>query len=112
MILILFIVQAGKSSFLNSLMQKAILPVYSISTSSRRSTTTTALPQEITIETEGKSIHLIDTPGLTFCDNERNLRARDMLLRCRGRIDRLKDPSSAGKFDVINMSDDIYSTLR
>lgn len=93
------IVQAGKSSFLNSLLQKAALPVYSLSTSSRGYTTTT-LPQEITITMEGNSIHLIDTPGLAFFDDERDLRTCDILLHCKGRIDRLKDPSSAGKFDV------------
>jgi len=53
---------------------------------------------------EGNSIHLVDTPGLTFFDNERDLRARDILLHSKGRIDRLKDPSSAGKFDVKIMS--------
>lgn len=79
------------------------MPVYSLSTSSRGNTTTT-LPQEITITVEGNSIHLVDTPGLTFFDNERDLRARDILLYSKGRIDRLKDPSSAGKFDVKIMS--------
>ena len=98
------IVQAGKSSFLNSLLTKAALPVYSLPTSSRGNTTTT-LPQEITINVEGNSIHLIDTPGLTFFDDERDLEARDILLHSKGRIDRLKDPSSAGKFDVKVLSD-------
>ncbi|KAJ3571666.1 hypothetical protein NP233_g3595 [Leucocoprinus birnbaumii] len=96
---------AGKSSFINSLLQKSSLPVYSLPTSSR-GPTTTALPQEVTIEAEGKSIHFIDTPGITLYanlpdttdENDSSLeghRARDILLRSKGRIDRLKDPSSA-----------------
>lgn len=49
-------------------------------------------------------VRFIDTPGLQFVraasmtDEEREaMRARDVLLRCRGRIDRLKDPLSGGR---------------
>ncbi|KAF9448474.1 hypothetical protein P691DRAFT_759896 [Macrolepiota fuliginosa MF-IS2] len=93
---------AGKSSFLNSLLHKASLPVYSLPTSSRGATTT-VLPQEVSIEADGKLIRFVDTPGLTWlneateagADSIEDLRVRDILLRSKGRIDRLKDPSSA-----------------
>jgi nuclear GTP-binding protein len=65
------------------------------------------LPQEVTIPAaSGKSIRFIDTPGLTWStmadlledgnNTFEGLRARDILLRSKGRIDRLKDPSSVG----------------
>ncbi|KAF7776804.1 hypothetical protein Agabi119p4_5197 [Agaricus bisporus var. burnettii] len=94
---------AGKSSFLNSLLHKEALPVYTLSTASRNPTTS-VLPQEITIETQGKPIRFNDTPGLIWSTGSEeggsvnpesesdNLRIRDILMRSRGRIDRLKDP--------------------
>ncbi|KXN83537.1 hypothetical protein AN958_01246 [Leucoagaricus sp. SymC.cos] len=93
---------AGKSSFVNSLLQRASLPVYSLPTSSRGPSTTT-FPQEVTIDSNGKSIRFIDTPGLIWSIESESadakslegLRARDILLRSKGRIDRLKDPSDA-----------------
>lgn len=69
----------------------------------------------MTLETDGKPIRFIDTPGLTWSSASPDatetetetthslLRARDILLRNKGRIDRLKDSSPAGKplfFDV------------
>lgn len=90
---------------MNSLLQKRALPVYSLSSSSR-GPTTTDLPQEVTLEVAGKKIRFIDTPGLSFAanDNEEEgqaqdhneIRGRDILLRNKGRIDRLKDPSFPG----------------
>ncbi|KAF9468784.1 hypothetical protein BDZ94DRAFT_1303952 [Collybia nuda] len=87
---------AGKSSFINSLLRKSALPVYTLTTSSR-GPTTTELPQEVTLEAGGKQIRLIDTPGLTWdmdgsVEDLEEARARDILLRSKGRIDRLKDP--------------------
>lgn len=101
--------KAGKSSFLNSLLHKEALPVYTLSTASRNPTTT-VLPQEITIETQGKPIRFNDTPGLIWSTGSEeggsvnpgsesdNLRVRDILMRSRGRIDRLKDPLPVGMF--------------
>jgi nuclear GTP-binding protein len=96
--------QAGKSSFINSLLGKAVLPIYSLSSSSL-APTTTGLPQEVTLEASGKQIRLIDTPGLAWqaspdesIDEHDALRARDILLRNKGRIDRLKDPTFACSF--------------
>lgn len=56
-------------------------------------------PQEVAVEAAGRFIRLIDTPGLFWeypedasKDDVTSLRARDVLLRSRGRIDHLKDP--------------------
>ena len=91
-------VQAGKSSLINSLLGKTVLPIYTLSSSSLAPTTTT-LPQEVTLDASGKQIRFIDTPGLSWqaplseqIDEQDSLRARHILLRNKGRIDRLKDP--------------------
>ncbi|KAJ7047765.1 hypothetical protein C8F04DRAFT_1216975 [Mycena alexandri] len=97
----------GKSSLVNSLLQKAALPIYTLATSSRGPTTTT-YAQEVTLEVKGKSIRLTDTPGISWtadapapdadsadADDIESIRARDILMRSKGRIDRLKDPISA-----------------
>ncbi len=99
MLLKTFVFQAGKSSVINSVAKKAVLPTYSLATSSR-GPTTTVLPQEVTIEEGGKKIRFIDTPGLMWVDSEltEESRARDILMRNKGRIDRLKEPTPAGEF--------------
>ena len=58
---------------------------------------------------DGRRVRFIDTPGLQFVravsltDQEREaMRARDILLRCRGRIDRLKDPLFGGRQGMID----------
>lgn len=84
-------------------MRKSVLPVYTLATSSR-GPTTTELPQEVTLEAGGKQIRLIDTPGLAWETDESaedldDVRARDILMRSKGRIDRLKDPVLAGMCD-------------
>ena len=61
------------------------------------------MPQEMTTEVAGKPIRFIDTPGFTWEWNSDKtspeadeIRARDILMRNKGRIDRLKDPLSPG----------------
>ena len=56
-------------------------------------------PQEVVVKAAGKSIRLIDTPGLFWeypedasKEDAAILKARDILLRSRGRIDHLKVP--------------------
>ena len=56
-------------------------------------------PQEVVVKSEEKFIRLIDTPGLFWeypegasKEDAAALKARDILLRSRGRIDHLKDP--------------------
>ncbi|CAA7270739.1 unnamed protein product [Cyclocybe aegerita] len=92
------VANVGKSSLINSLLKRAALPVYAPSSSSR-GPTTTELPQEVSLEFEDQKITLIDTPGLSFISEVvgdaallQQSRARDILLRSKGRIDRLKDP--------------------
>ncbi|KAJ7499328.1 GTP-binding protein [Mycena latifolia] len=102
----------GKSSFVNSLLGKSAVPIYTLATSSRGPTTTT-YAQEVTVEAKGKQIRLIDTPGLSWVANApaadadaddaediERIRARDVLMRSKGRIDRLKDPIWAVKHIV------------
>ncbi|EAU82462.2 GTP-binding protein [Coprinopsis cinerea okayama7 len=92
------ITNVGKSSFINSLLKQSALPVYTQASASR-GPTTTELPQEVTLESNGQSLRIIDTPGVSFIyETDDGLsgslaRGRDILLRSRGRIDRLKDPS-------------------
>ncbi|KAE9387743.1 P-loop containing nucleoside triphosphate hydrolase protein [Gymnopus androsaceus JB14] len=94
------VTNTGKSSLINSLTKKNTLPVYSLTSSSRGPTTTT-MPQEMITEVAGKPIRFIDTPGFTWeWDTDKTspkadeIRARDILMRNKGRIDRLKDPLS------------------
>lgn len=90
---------------MNSLLRKDALPVYTLSTASRNPTTT-VLPQEVVMEVEGSSICFNDTPGLTWSGGsvEESLRVRDILLRSRGRIDRLKDPLPVGMSSPLVLS--------
>jgi hypothetical protein len=59
---------------------------------------------------KGRPIRVIDTPGISWAtdapaaeedsdsaENIENIRARDILMRSKGRIDRLKDPIVAGE---------------
>ncbi|KAF7313480.1 hypothetical protein HMN09_00503900 [Mycena chlorophos] len=95
------VTNVGKTSLVNSLLKKAALPVYTLATSSR-GPTTTEYAQEVTVEVKSKPIRLVDTPGLAWesvseadVDGDAGnqaTRARDILLRSKGRIDRLKDP--------------------
>ncbi|KAJ3849726.1 GTP-binding protein [Lentinula lateritia] len=92
------VTNTGKSSLINSLAKTTVLPVYSLASSPRGPTTTT-MPQEITIQVPGnRTLRVIDTPGYSWKIDKASsdwdeVRARDILLRNKGRIDRLKDPS-------------------
>ncbi|GAV99714.1 GTP-binding protein [Lentinula edodes] len=92
------VTNTGKSSLINSLAKTTVLPVYSLASSPRGPTTTT-MPQEITIQVAGnRTLRVIDTPGYSWKIDKASsdwdeVRARDILLRNKGRIDRLKDPS-------------------
>ncbi|KAA1466062.1 hypothetical protein DENSPDRAFT_830806 [Dentipellis sp. KUC8613] len=96
---------SGKSSFVNSLLRKPTFPIYDPASSSpNQGPTTTVHAQETTLDLNGKHIRLIDTPGIAWQrdgdasqapeDAERT-RARDILLRSKGKLDRLKDPEPA-----------------
>ncbi|KAL1721337.1 hypothetical protein EV715DRAFT_271289 [Schizophyllum commune] len=91
------VTNSGKSSLVNSLLKKPALPIYTLATSSR-GPTTTEVPHEVTLN---EKVTIIDTPGLSWVplppdDEAANVvRARDILMRNKGRIDRLKDPEPA-----------------
>ncbi|KAI9063457.1 P-loop containing nucleoside triphosphate hydrolase protein [Trametes sanguinea] len=94
------VTNVGKSAFINSLLRKPVLQTYKLTTTPSDTPTTTTHPQEVTLELEGKEVRIIDTPGLSWhpvegaSEEERNrTRARDVLLRNRGRVERLKDPA-------------------
>ncbi|KAJ3523723.1 hypothetical protein NM688_g8679 [Phlebia brevispora] len=95
------VANSGKSSFVNSLLRKAAVPVYQLS-SSQDGPSTTSHAQEVVLEVSGKKIRLIDTPAVSWIHEpvlseteKASVRARDILTRNRGRIDRLKDPEPA-----------------
>ncbi|KAN0124508.1 hypothetical protein V8E52_002157 [Russula decolorans] len=97
---------SGKSAFINSLARKSTLDVYTPS-SSTNTPTTTPHALEVTLELSGVSILFIDTPGLAWQPSEEVLpeekaqrRAQDVLLRNKGRVDRLKDPLPAVSYIV------------
>jgi nuclear GTP-binding protein len=93
------VTKVGKSSVINALSRKPSCSVYKLSNKPVQTPSTTMYPQEVVVKSEGQSIRLIDTPGL-FWEHPENvskedaaiLKARDILLRSRGRIDHLKDP--------------------
>ncbi|KZT74532.1 hypothetical protein DAEQUDRAFT_197091 [Daedalea quercina L-15889] len=94
------VTNVGKSSFINSLLRKATLPTFKLTSAPLDGPTTTTYPQEISMDIEGKSIRVIDTPGLAWqapsgvsAEDLERVRARDILQRNRGRIERLKDPA-------------------
>ncbi|KAI0772525.1 hypothetical protein BD413DRAFT_45792 [Trametes elegans] len=94
------VTNVGKSSVVNSLLRRAVLPTYNLTSTSPDFPTTTTHPQEVTLELDGKQVRLIDTPGLSWVyaedaseEDAARARARDVLLRTRGRMERLKDPS-------------------
>lgn len=100
---LLYGLQAGKSSFVNSLVRKAALTIYQLKNPTDGSSTTT-YAQEISLEASGKTIRLIDTPGFLWmpkggqpAEEVEATRAKDILVRNKGRIERFKDPLLVGE---------------
>lgn len=100
------VTNSGKSAIINSLLGTSVLPVYdSLSSEAAQLPYTTTVAQEVVASIPGggsSKVRFIDTPGLEFeredfLDNSERLasRAKDILLRSRGRIERLKDPMFA-----------------
>ncbi|KAI0316124.1 hypothetical protein OF83DRAFT_1128576 [Amylostereum chailletii] len=94
---------AGKSAFINSMLKKHTLPVYSPS-AANQGPSTTPYAVSVELECDGQNVVLIDTPGLalssdasyaTRTEDSEKLRASDILLRNRGKIAKLKDPAFA-----------------
>lgn len=97
--------QSGKSAIVNSLVRKAVVAVYSPTSSTDAWRTTTTRASEIPVDVAGHKISLVDTPGVSFEveeDLDENLKTRDMVLRSRGRVDKVKDPVPACKSLCLN----------
>ncbi|KAG1811145.1 P-loop containing nucleoside triphosphate hydrolase protein [Suillus subaureus] len=97
------VTNSGKSAVINSLAHANLLPIYNLNSAiSAKGPYTTTSASELVLEfpdKKGGKVRLIDTPGLEYVraegveEQEKEMtRARDILLRSRGRIDRLKDP--------------------
>lgn len=85
----------------NSLLRKAAVPVYECSTATHAGATTTTQACEIEIIPQGAQAGytLIDTPGVSFQKDGQytpDVKVRDMLMRRRGRVDKVKDPLPLG----------------
>ncbi|KZT20648.1 hypothetical protein NEOLEDRAFT_1172411 [Neolentinus lepideus HHB14362 ss-1] len=96
---------AGKSALINTLVKQVAFPTYRIPSLSAPSQgpTTTTYAQELTLSIGQKKIRFIDTPGLSWessSTESEERRLRDILLRSRGRIDKLKDPEPAVDYIV------------
>lgn len=97
------VTNSGKSAVINSLARADLLPIYNLNSAiSAKGPYTTTSASELVLEfpdNKGEKVRLIDTPGLEYVraedveEQEKEMtRAKDILLRTRGRIDRLKDP--------------------
>ncbi|KAF8845573.1 hypothetical protein BDN67DRAFT_961152 [Paxillus ammoniavirescens] len=97
------VTNAGKTAVINSLLGADALSIYSTHmAASVKGPCTTTLAQGVVIAIPGidtPKVRFVDTPGLQCArpdflseKEKEETRARDILLRCRGRIDRLKDP--------------------
>ena len=106
---LIFVTQVGKSALINSLLRKSVMAVYNPSTPRDRDGTapsTTLYPQCVTLTHKKRILKFIDTPGLSFIppprpdsmeDAETRI-ARDVLLRNRGNISKIKDPLPAALY--------------
>ncbi|KAF8592744.1 hypothetical protein K439DRAFT_1626085 [Ramaria rubella] len=95
---------SGKSALVNSLARETIVPIYAPSSSIDAWTTTTTRAFEAQVEVRGHKINLIDTPGVTLQNEQEpdeKFKIHDMLLRNRGRVDKVKDPVPAVEHIVL-----------
>ncbi|KAG8958085.1 hypothetical protein FRC03_009474 [Tulasnella sp. 419] len=99
-------VNSGKSSVINSILGASVFPIYKVNVKSDLSPhSTTYHPQSVQdklITKDGRPIYIVDTPGLrsivpeTVDENQRTAYSTiDMLLRTRGRLERVTDPMPA-----------------
>ncbi|EIM85608.1 uncharacterized protein STEHIDRAFT_169483 [Stereum hirsutum FP-91666 SS1] len=99
------VTNSGKSAFINSLVHSSAFPTYSPATATTSSSPTTTLyAQETTLTLPQSASHvtLIDTPGVSWqpraepkSEEAQKFRAHDILVRSRGRVDKMKDPVPA-----------------
>ncbi|KAH7916103.1 P-loop containing nucleoside triphosphate hydrolase protein [Hygrophoropsis aurantiaca] len=95
------VTNSGKSALINSLAKSSVMAVYnSLAAGAAKGPYTTTTAQEVVLEvpgSKGLNVKFVDTPGVAYVRKEgeeerEETRARDILLRNRGRVDRLKDP--------------------
>ncbi|KAH7888107.1 P-loop containing nucleoside triphosphate hydrolase protein [Phlebopus sp. FC_14] len=96
------VTNCGKSAVINSLLGVEAMSIYNVHSSTAKRPYTTMTAQEVVASIpgdEGRKVRFVDTPGLQYVRQEvsneadmEEMRARDIMLKCRGRIDRLKDP--------------------
>lgn len=96
-IAVIGITNVGKSAMVNSLLRKASVPVYEVSATTHAGGTTTTRACEFDMIPQGSQAGytLIDTPGVSFEKDEQytsDVKTRDILMRRRGRVDKVKDP--------------------
>ena len=104
MTLIYIIQQSGKSTLVNILSGSDSVPTYSRSKPTP-GFSTTSHPLRVSITIDGHAVDIIDTPAimrqLDNGDKDKedgvSRRTRDMLLRNRGQVDRVKDPLPASE---------------
>ncbi|KAG8807690.1 hypothetical protein FRC17_004318 [Serendipita sp. 399] len=105
-IAIVGVTNVGKSAFVNSLVGKSALPVYNpTGPKTAAGHSTTPYPQSIILSHKKRKFTLIDTPGLSFIPQAPSTAeeidqrvARDLLLRNRGNISKIKDPLPAALY--------------
>lgn len=96
------VTNVGKSAFINSLLGTSTLAVYNpLGPKATAAPSTTPYPQSVSLQHKKRQFTFIDTPGLTFIpppsatstpeETEERI-ARDVLLRNRGNISKIKDP--------------------
>ncbi|KAG8885095.1 hypothetical protein FRB97_002260 [Tulasnella sp. 331] len=101
---------SGKSSVVNSLLHNPIQPTYKVrSGDALKAPTTTLYPRAISdkLEIKGRPLVLIDTPGFTLSKPDSltdeqggSFAIREMLLRRRGRFERIRDAIPAVSYIV------------
>jgi nuclear GTP-binding protein len=98
--------QVGKSAFISSLIGRPALAVYNPLAARDASPSTTPHPQSVNLSHKKRTFKLIDTPGLSFIppseptatdDSEIRI-AKDILMRNRGNISKIKDPLPAALY--------------
>ncbi|KIJ37431.1 hypothetical protein M422DRAFT_260103, partial [Sphaerobolus stellatus SS14] len=86
---------SGKSAIVNSLASKQVVPIYIMTAATEAWSTTTTRAHEVEVEVSSHKINIVDTPGVSLKNEQEydaDVKIQDMLLRSRGRVDKVKDP--------------------
>lgn len=81
----------------NSLVKRDAVPVYVLTSSMDAWSTTTTRAYEVGVQAGPHNVNIIDTPGISLEKiYDEGLKLDGMLIRSRGRVDRVKDPIPTG----------------